>query len=214
MKNFIAFSITIFCLPCLYAQVKNQNTPKETELTKLIKYTVNIEYLDGKIGYIIDPPEQNLYKQIYVSQVYRELNENWYMDKIPFQTKGEFVKNLHEKVCLGKVKAYQIKEVKGTEPIFEEFSSHKAAGIGKDTINQSISVFKNGIGYKDTIVQEIKYLDPNLIVKLTFLEQWTYNPETFAIKKKIIAYAPIRAIFNHTIDRFVGLQEMYWIICE
>jgi len=214
MKNFIAFTISIISLSTLCAQVKNQITLKETELTKLIKYTVDIEYLDGKIGYKINPQGGDPSLRVFASFVYEELSENWYIDKIPFQTKSEFVRKLHEKVCLGKVKAYQIKEINGAEPVFEEFSSQKASGIGSDTIIKTIGFFRNGIGYGDTTVQEIKYLDPNHIIKLSFLEQWTYNPETFAIKKKIIAYAPIRARYDYNIDRFAGLQEMYWIICE
>jgi hypothetical protein len=214
MKNFFAFSIAIFSSVTFFAQVKNQITLKEAELTKLIKYTVDIEYFDGKIGYEINPREGNPNKQINASIVYEELSENWYVDKIPFQTKREFVRNLHEKVCLGKLKAYQIKEIKGAEPVFEEFSSIKAADIGKDTIVKTIGIFKEKIGYVDTTVLEIRCLDPNHIVKISFLERWTYNPKTFSIKKKIIAYAPVRIQFNYSMDKFHGLQEMYWILCD
>lgn len=214
MINFIAFSMAIFCFTGLYAQVKNQSTQKDAELTKLIKYTVDIEYVDGKIGYKINPNGGDPSIHVYPSLVYEELSENWYIDKIPFQTKSEFVRKLHEKVCLGKVKAYQIKEINGAEPVFEEFSSNKASAIGKDTIIKTIGIFKENVGYSDITLQEVKYLDPNHIIKLSFLEQWTYNSETFAMKKKIIAYAPIRARYDYNIDRFAGLQEMYWILCE
>ena len=61
--------------------------------------------------------------------------------------------------------------------------------------------------YDTTIVQS---LTPDRIVKLRFLEEWSFNPATLAFEKKIIGIAPI--IENYSPEGiFRGFTPLFWI---
>ncbi|MCG9911882.1 MAG: hypothetical protein MH137_11325 [Flavobacteriales bacterium] len=154
MKTTIISCFLFWSTICVFAQ--------KNKVTELISYRVSIQ---------LDTLTQPTMKDRYLS--HWEFNQNWYKDKIDYARRSEFIKNLHEKVCNGKVTALSpFYELNGFTPYFEKLDPNKAKLIGTDSIFSV--VYDNFPPYNAYDTVYVFHLNTDDIVQLEFMEIWTY----------------------------------------
>lgn len=169
---------------------------------ELISYRVPIKYsLDAQV----DPDK------VSSDEVYTELFEQWYRNKIGPVEYDLFIHGVYEAATTGKIKVYDPfqTEVKGTKVSFTSMSAEYVKSIGSAHDTTQIAYPYPPYDLHDTVF--VAEFDINTIVAIDFLEVWTINTKTFDMKKKIIAFAPVMACYSRYNGIFEGMLPMFWV---
>lgn len=177
-------------------------------LTQFITYKVNIK-LDKDITPAAFTDTETIYD---------EMNNSWYVDKLPPAGYHKFVSKIHQDAMSGKITVYDpyFYDVEGETPHFNKIPIEEVRSIGIYT--DTIRVIKPSYTPPyDTIAEtwiSMNEFNISTIVQIEFMEKWTINPENNHIAKEIIAYAPICKRHDFTTSEYRGLTRMYWILCR
>jgi hypothetical protein len=160
-------------------------------LTALIACTGNAdnqEILTEKIQY--DVPVINGDPQL-----------DWWINNIEGSKREPFLQRIMEAAGKG--------EVRVCDYFNNSLTPEQILAIGSDTIYQTL--VRNYPPYEEfdtMIVKSISYHD---IVKIRFMEEWKWNPETLEIQKKIIGLGPViqKEIAGESFN-----QLLFWIYLD
>lgn len=113
---------------------------------------------------------------------YSSIDDIWFMNNLEPSVRVPFINLLFENALKGKLELLDL----NNKPI--DTTMFKKMLFYKDTLN----LMRTDPPYDefDTIIQK-KICETADITALRFREEWTYNPKTMAIDKKVIAIAPI-----------------------
>ena len=108
-----------------------------------------------------------------------DANDNWYRYNLEGSVRSGYVELLFKNAFAGKLDLYDMNDKKIDTTELKKIM----------TITDSLKV---EIGKKlvDTVIK--KNISPDEITALRFREEWTYDPATMAVGKKVLAIAPIR----------------------
>lgn len=192
MKTWITSCVLCLCGTWAMAQTK-------TVLTELVVYKVNLRF--DSTGYH------------EAAGVYEQMNQEWYLNKIPPAQHEKFAYQLHEAASAGKIKVYSpFYTVSGSKPVFTRMAIEDIIPIGNDTIYKTLQRPYPPYDDYDTVL--VNLFDVREITQLLFMEKWTFNTKTRKLKKEIIAYAPYRTRYDLQTGEFRGMSCMYWIKCR
>lgn len=129
-----------------------------------------------------------------------------------FNQNQPFGKLIYDAALTGKIIVY--------DPFLVEFSGYKMLFPAvltptdvKNWFNSTDSVQiadpENSYDLKLTVYK--REFNPSDVVAIDFAEQWTINTKTFSLKKKIIAIAPVLAVYGSDRSDYRGLLRMFWI---
>ena len=127
--------------------------------------------------------------------------KDWWVDNIEKTDREKIAEIIIKNVFSGKKKIYDF-------PFNTLLKDNEIQAIlrpvKKVVLKRNKAPFDN---YDTTIVQS---LTPDRIVKLRFLEEWSFNPSTLAFEKKVLGIAPI--IENYSPEGiFRGFTPLFWI---
>ncbi len=194
MKKLISTTLVLFSLSA-YAQKGNLNVD-------LISYRVPIRY---SIDAEIDPENVRSY------DVYTELFSDWYRNKIGPAEYNLFTTGLYEAATTGKITVYDpfLTTVKGTKVSFTILSVDEVKSIGTSRDTTQISYPFPPYDLHDTVF--VSDFDLNSIMAIDFLETWTINSTSMKMAKKIIAFAPVMAVYDRNTGILRGMVPMFWV---
>jgi len=166
----------------------------KSEKSDMSVLSKNIEY-DVTINNFVESPCTSL----------EETNSNWYHNNIEASVRGAFLDLLFKNALSGKLNITDMNnKVIDTNKLKELL-----------TITDTITSMQDRPPFKtyDTIIKTM--LSPSMITTLRFRENWTYEPKTMAITKKVIAIAPLASSIR--IDKegkeIIGKKNaLFWIV--
>jgi hypothetical protein len=126
---------------------------------------------------------------------------DWWVNNIEGSIRDPFTQRILKAALDGEVKVFDY--------YFYPLSPNEIVANSSDTVYQTLRRTNPPYEEFDTmIVRTIDYQD---IVKIRFLEEWTWEPNTLEIDKKVIALGPV-------IQRQIGgeafNQLLYWIYLD
>ena len=126
---------------------------------------------------------------------------DWWVNNIEGSKREPFIKRIMEAANKSEARVYDY--------FNKPLTPAQIRSIGTDTMYVVLTRTKPPYEeYDTTIVRQIEYKD---IVKLRFLEQWSWDPAKLEIEKKVLGICPI-------IIRKVGGQEynqpLFWIYLD
>jgi hypothetical protein len=146
------------------------------------------EVLTSKIQY--DVPVNNNDPQL-----------DWWINNIEGSRREPFLQRIIEGAQKGDVKVYDY--------FNNPLTPSQIMAIGSDTIYQTLlRSFPPYDEYDTLIIRSITYRD---ILKIRFLEEWNWNPETLEIDKKVLAIGPViqKEIAGESFN-----QLLFWIYLD
>jgi hypothetical protein len=146
------------------------------------------EVLTGKIQY--DVPVNNNDPQL-----------DWWINNIEGSKREPFLQRIIEGAQKGDVRVFDY--------FNNALSPSQVMAIGSDTIYQTLLRSTPPYDEYDTlIIRSITYRD---IIKIRFLEEWNWNPETLEIDKKVLAIGPViqKEIAGESFN-----QLLFWIYLD
>lgn len=131
----------------------------------------------------------------------------WDRENIEAPYRKEFIRMLFEKAASGAIK---ITDLQGNAVDSAGFP----ALISKSDTQRMTRPYPPYDEF-DTVVNTS--VEKRLIVALRFREEWTYDPHTMAISKKVLAYAPMATTVSFD-DRYREVysypKPLFWVICD
>jgi len=123
---------------------------------------------------------------------------DWWVNNIEGSKREPFLKRLMEAAQNGEVKAFDY--------FNNPMSPGQVRSAGTDTIYRTfLRDYPPYEEYDTMIVSSITYRD---IVKIRFMEEWTWDPETLEIQKKVVAIGPV---LNREVAGESFNQLLFWI---
>lgn len=138
---------------------------------------------------------------VFIKNPYDEENGEWWKENIETSKRTDFVKTLFDWVYEGKVKAF---DYLTNKPLSIE--EVKAIGNESDTIR--ITETFPPYDEKDTVIQN--KLDLQLVHKLKFIEEWSFDFSGHTMEKKILGIAPALTVYGDSLE-VKGYKPMFWI---
>ena len=126
---------------------------------------------------------------------------DWWINNIEGSRREPFLKRIMEAAEKGEVRVYDY--------FNNSLTSAQILAIGSDTIYQTL--LRNYPPYEEfdtMIVISISYRD---IVKIRFMEEWSWNPGSLEMEKKVIALGPViqKEIAGESFN-----QLLFWIYLD
>lgn len=170
------------------------NTDKDSQkdtvlLSKNVEYDVTI----------------NNYK--YFNQNPLEMSWLWYWNNIEASSRMPFIELLFEKILSGKLKITDM----NNKPVDSAHIRPLLFTSDTITITRPFPPYEE----YDTVI-EIGTA-PEHFVALRFREEWTYNPATMAISKKVLAFAPMKVVVRRDSlnnEVFDEPKPLLWVMCD
>ncbi len=134
-----------------------------------------------------------------------ELNHSWFRDNLEASVRGAFVELLFKNAKDGKLELYDMNDKRIDA---QHIRALFLGPIDTVTMNRSRPPYDS----YDTIIP--KSIPSEEITALRFREEWTYDPSTMAISKKVLAYAPIWTpiiLDNNNHEIFGKGKAMFWV---
>lgn len=131
----------------------------------------------------------------------------WYRYNLEPSVRCAYLELLFEKALAGKLDLYDMNDKPMDTVALKKLLNSLET---QDTITL-IRAYPPYEAY-DTVVSTIFY--PNMVTSFRFREDWTYDPATLAISKKVLAMAPIRTPLTFDADgnEIYGTDKpMFWI---
>lgn len=191
----ILFSIVVLLSSTLNAQKGNINV-------ELISYRVPIAY---SIYGTEDPSSLDPYS------VYQEMFSNWYREKFDPSTYNLFVHQVYDAATTGKITVYDpyLLEIKGSKVSFTAMQVNDVKNIGSFTDTVMIQDPYPPYEMHDTVFTAV--FDVYNILAIDFLETWMINSGTLKMTKKVIAFAPVMAVYDRNTGVLKGMAPMFWV---
>ena len=126
---------------------------------------------------------------------------DWWVNNIEGSRREPFIKRIMNAASSGQFRVYDY--------FNNQLTSEQINAIGSDTVYQTlVREFPPYEEYDTMLVFTTDYRD---IMKVRFLEEWTWDPESLDLKKRIIGIAPLasQAMGNQTYNRF-----LFWIYLD
>jgi len=123
---------------------------------------------------------------------------DWWVNNIEGSRREPFLKRIMEAAENGEVKAFDY--------FNNPMSPEQVRSAGTDTIYRTfLRDYPPYEEYDTMIVSSITYRD---IVKIRFMEEWTWDPETLEIEKKVLAIGPVlyREVAGESFN-----QLLFWV---
>lgn len=138
---------------------------------------------------------------VFIKSPYAEENGDWWKENIETSKRTDFVEMLLDWAYTGKVGAYDFLT---NEPLTVE--QVKQIGNESDTIR----VTKTYPPYDemDTVIQQ--KLDIQLIHKIKFLEEWSFNLSDHSFSKKVLGIAPTLTMYDDSTE-IKGYRPLFWL---
>jgi hypothetical protein len=106
---------------------------------------------------------------------------DWWINNIEGSKRDPFLKRIMEAAEKGDVKVFDY--------FNKPMTADQVKSIGTDTVYQTLMrTYPPYEEYDTMIVKTISYRD---IIKIRFMEEWTWDPETMEIEKKVVAIGPV-----------------------
>jgi hypothetical protein len=131
----------------------------------------------------------------------------WYRNNIEASQRMAFIEMLFEKVLSGKLNITDMQDKAVDSANINQLFSYT------DTVRE----FRPYPPFEPFDTIETFPILPEYITGMRFRENWTYNPITMAITKKVLAFAPIMTPINYNPDGNIFQDEsspLFWIICD
>ncbi len=138
---------------------------------------------------------------VFIKSPYEEENGDWWKENIETSKRTDFVKMLMDWAYSGKVGAYDFLT---NEPLTVE--QVKAIGNESDTLH----INKTTPPYDEIDTVITQKLDFQLIQKIKFLEEWSYNLNDHTISKKVLGIAPTVATYDEN-SELKGYRPLFWL---
>jgi hypothetical protein len=126
----------------------------------------------------------------------------WFRDNLEGSVRSGYMELLWKNALAGKLELYDMNDKKIDTTELKKIL----------TITDSLQI---EIGNKlvDTVIR--KTIDPNETTKLRFREEWTYDPTTMVISKKVLAIAPIlrttEVYDNNGNETYCKDKALFWV---
>lgn len=185
---------TIFCMAALMLLIfgcapnSGKNKSEKKVLSKNIEYDVSI----------------NNYWMISQS-AFEASNESWYVGNIETSSRKAFQELLFKNALSGKLNLTDLNNKSIDTNKLKDLISF----TDTVTMTRLIPPFNN----YDTLIK--KMVPESWVTGLRFRENWSYDPNTMAITKKVIAMAPLVSIVHYDNDGKETIEEskaLFWII--
>jgi hypothetical protein len=164
--------------PLLNLNVSSQSFIGKKSIWALIVVLIVLSACSGK-----DSKNEVLTSRIQydVPVVNNDPQLDWWINNIEGSKREPFLKRIMEAAAKGDVK------------VFDYFSnpltSSQVLAIGTDTIFQTLlRTYPPYEEYDTMIVKSVSYRD---IVRIRFMEEWNWNPESLEMEKKVLAVGPV-----------------------
>jgi hypothetical protein len=128
----------------------------------------------------------------------------WYRNNMESSVRNEFLTLLFNKAKAGKLELYDMNDKRIDTNGLKEILS----------VMDTMTLARTSPPYKsyDTVVNNI--IQPEEITALRFREEWSYDPATMALMKKVLAFAPIRTLIKYDKDgkEIYGKDKpLFWV---
>jgi hypothetical protein len=128
---------------------------------------------------------------------------DWWVQNIEGQQRDDFVKMILDEAYSGKVRTYDY----FNHPLTPE--QVRQIGYHRDTVTMQrptppYSLF-------DTVIEQ--KLDPRLITRIRFLEEWSVDTKHFQIVKKVLGIAPLMENYSEK-GELRGYMPLFWIYTD
>jgi len=126
---------------------------------------------------------------------------DWWINNIEGSRREPFLKRIMEAAEKGEVRVFDY--------FNNPLSPNQIMALGSDTIYQTL--LRNTPPYEEydtMIVNSLTYRD---VVKIRFLEEWTWNPKSLEMDKKILAIGPV---IQNEIAGETFTQLLFWIYID
>lgn len=165
LKQIVSLTIGLLLLVFISCTPKGDDKTSRPLLSKSIEYDVTI----------------NNFK------VFSEWGLNtsgafWYRNNLESSTRNAFMQLLFKNALAGKLELYDMND--------KLIDTNRLKVLLLASVD-SITATRTEPPYKEYDTVITKTIHPEEITALRFREEWTYDPATMAIKKKVIAFAPI-----------------------
>jgi hypothetical protein len=162
-QNALTIGLLFLILAGIAPKVEGQTTSRM--LSKNIEYDVKINnfLFIGSLGL-------------------EESNHSWFRDNIEASARGAFLELLFNQLKAGKLELYDLNDQRMD---FKNIHNLMLASVDTIYLTSTRPPYES----YDSIVP--KLIPPEEITALRFREQWTYDPITLAVHKKVLAYAPV-----------------------
>lgn len=125
---------------------------------------------------------------------------DWWIQNIDGETRESFVRRLLESSYSGKLRTYDI--------FHKELSPEQVKAVGKRTDTLTFQRAVPPYELFDTVVHETFSIKD--ISKIRFLEEWTTDPGTMQISKRVIGISPLLERYGQD-GELRGYMPMFWI---
>lgn len=165
LKQIVSLTIGLLLLVLISCTPKGGDKTSHQVLSKNIEYDVTINNFKMFSAWGLN-----------TSGVY------WYRDNLESSTRNAFLELLFKNALAGKLELYDM-----NDKVIDTNHLKDLMLVSKDTITATRT--EPPYDTFDTVIN--KTIEPAEITAFRFREEWTYDTETMAIKKKVIAFAPI-----------------------
>jgi len=128
---------------------------------------------------------------------------DWWVQNIEGSQREEFVHMILDAAYTGKVRTYDY----FNHPLTPE--QVRQIGYHRDTITVQRPTAPYALF--DTVIEQ--KLDPNLITRIRFLEEWTIDKKHFRIMKNILGIAPLIENYSEK-GELRGYMPLFWIYTD
>ena len=132
-----------------------------------------------------------------------DLNFDWWVQNIEGANREGFVKGLLNAAYAGKIDVYN--------NYGDKLSIEQVKEI--ENSNDSVYIASQNPPYEDSLVITTNTLDINAITRISFLEEWKHDKDSYAIHKRVIGYAPLIEKY-HDDGNFRGYKPLFWIYLD
>jgi hypothetical protein len=170
LKQIVSLTIGLLLLVFISCTPKGDDKSSHPVLSKSIEYDVTI----------------NNFKFISMCGI-AESNYNWYRNNLEGSVRSAYLELLFKNALAGKLELYDMND--------KLIDTNRLKVLLLASVD-SITAQRTEPPYDmyDTVIN--KTIQPEEITALRFREEWTYDPSTMAITKKVLAIAPVWTPIN------------------
>ncbi len=140
---------------------------------------------------------------VFVKSPYTE-ETDWWRENMEGRDREKFVNILLDAVLSGKVKAYDYI----TDALL---TKNQIDGIYNRSDTLMLTRTDPPFNEYDTVITA--KLDRQLIHRITFLEEWSFDEKNFKMEKKVVGIAPAITTYGDSTE-ILGYKPLFWIYLD
>jgi hypothetical protein len=141
---------------------------------------------------------------VFIKDPYDIDDGEWWIENIETSKRMAFVQTLFDRAYAGKVKAYHADSRK-------QLTVEEVKRIGNESDTLTLQRPEPPYDHYDTIVHRAFSL--NQIHKVKFLEEWSFDKDSYTMTKHVLGVAPMMAVYAGD-SELLGYRSLFWILFD